>query len=114
MLQGNGAVSVGFEERGSSYRLHENSKAGKLELNWIPAPCVYQYTSETQRCVPTRQVRAVLKSASAFHAPAAVMGSVSRARASILAEGDPAGTARSTILFVNADSRLQLLPKERG
>jgi len=56
----------------------------------------------------------VLKSASAFHAPAAVMGSVSRARASILAEGDPAGTARSTILFVNADSRLQLLPKERG
>ena len=41
MLQGNGAVSVGFEERGSSYRLHENSKAGKLELNWIPAPRVY-------------------------------------------------------------------------
>ena len=56
----------------------------------------------------------MLKSASAFHAPAAVMGSVSRARASILAEGDPAGTAMSTILFVNADSRLQLLPKESG
>ena len=90
-----------------------NSKAGKLELNWMIAPCLY-YSSETQRCVPTRQDCAVLKSASAFHAPAAVMGSVSRARASILAEGDPAGTARSTILFVNADSRLQLLPKERG
>ena len=83
MLQGNGAVSVGFEERGSSYQSHKNSKAGKLELNWIPAPRVYQYTSETQRCVPTRQDRAVLKSASAFHAPAAVMGSVSRAPATI-------------------------------
>ena len=41
MLQGNGAVSVGFEERGSSYQSHKNSKAGKLELNWIPAPRVY-------------------------------------------------------------------------
>ena len=56
----------------------------------------------------------MLTSASAFHAPAAVMGFVSRAPATILAEGDQAGTARSTILFVNADSRLQLLPKESG
>ena len=53
----------------------------------------------------------MLKSASAFHAPAAVMGSVSRATASILAEGDPAGTARSTILFVNAESLVRRCPR---